>query len=84
MWSFVLFVILNDVFVAFLVVLGIRIFLGRPIDMVELQALQSAITQLSKDIQALAGSGLVSASALTPLTDTINQLDAQVKALIPA
>lgn len=83
MWYFILFVVLNDVLVVLLVTLGIRIFLGRPVNMQELQALQAAITQLSSDVQLLAGSGLISGAALAPLTATIQSLDAQVKALIP-
>lgn len=62
---------------------AIRIFYGRPMSMTELQALQAAITQLQTDIQALAASGVVAGAALTPLVNTVNQLDAQVKALLP-
>jgi len=51
--------------------------------MAELQALQTAVTNLSTEISKLSTAGLISSSALTPLTTTIDSLTAQVKALLP-
>ncbi len=51
--------------------------------MVELQALQTAVTNLSAAIAKLGAAGLISATALTPLTTTVDSLTAQVTALLP-
>lgn len=78
-----LFFLCNDVLIVLLTLLGVRIFFGRPIKMVELQALQTAVTNLSAAIAKLGAAGLISATALTPLTTTVDSLTAQVTALLP-
>lgn len=50
----------------------------------KLQALLTAVAALQTDVTALAAAGLVPAAALDPITATIEQLDTQVKALLPA
>jgi hypothetical protein len=73
----------NDLVIVLLTLIMVRIFFGRPIKMVELQALQTAVTNLSAAISKLSAAGLISATALTPLTTTVDSLTAQVTALLP-
>jgi hypothetical protein len=73
----------NDLVIVFLTLIMVRIFFGRPIKMAELQALQTAVTNLSAAISKLSAAGLISATALTPLTTTVDSLTAQVTALLP-
>lgn len=79
-----LFFVANDLLAGFVTYLLIRIFMGRALSVTELAALQTAVQQLTTDINALVAAGLISASALTPITAALGTLDTAIKGLLPA
>jgi hypothetical protein len=84
-WAWLAFcVIVNDLLVAILITTAIRIWIGRPINMQALADLQAAVTALQADIAKLSAAGLIPASSLTAITATVQQLDTEIKALLPA